>query len=65
MNQSDLVELLAARFSRLTQCAADFAVTPILMAMNDLMVRGHRIEFRGFGSFSVMVRAPRMSAVAR
>ena len=28
--------------------------------MNDAMVRGHRIEIRGFGSFSVMHRAPRV-----
>ena len=60
MNRSAIVELLAARFSQLTQCDADFAVTTILDAMNDAMVRGHRIEIRGFGSFSVMHRAPRV-----
>lgn len=60
MNRSAIVELLAARFSQLTQRDADFAVTTILDAMNDAMVRGHRIEIRGFGSFSVMHRAPRV-----
>lgn len=60
MNRSDLVELLAVRFSQLTQRDADFAVTTILQAMNNAMVRGHRIEVRGFGSFSVMCRAPRV-----
>jgi integration host factor subunit beta len=28
--------------------------------MNDALTRGHRIEIRGFGSFSVNYRAPRM-----
>jgi integration host factor subunit beta len=28
--------------------------------MNDALVRGHRIEIRGFGSFSVNHRAPRL-----
>ena len=32
----------------------------ILEAMNSAMVRGHRIEIRGFGSFSVIHRASRM-----
>ena len=44
---------------RLNLGIADFAVTTILAAMNDAMVRGQRIEIRGFGSFSVMHRAPR------
>lgn len=60
MNRSAIVELLAARFSQLTQRDADFAVTTILDAMSDAMARGHRIEIRGFGSFSVMNRAPRV-----
>jgi len=53
MTRSDLVEELAARFSQLTQRDAEFAVKAILDAMNDALVRGHRIEIRGFGSFSV------------
>lgn len=60
MTRSDLVEELAARFSQLTQRDAEFAVKAILDAMNDALVRGHRIEIRGFGSFSVTHRAPRM-----
>jgi integration host factor subunit beta len=60
MTRSDLVELLAARFYQLTPRDVDFAVTTILEAMNNAMVRGHRIEVRGFGSFSVMHRASRL-----
>ena len=60
MTRSDLVEELAARFGQLTQRDAEFAVKAILDAMNDALVRGHRIEIRGFGSFSVNRRPPRM-----
>jgi integration host factor subunit beta len=60
MTRSDLVEELAARFSQLTQRDAEFAVKAILDAMNDALARGHRIEIRGFGSFSVTHRSPRM-----
>ncbi|OIQ75959.1 integration host factor subunit beta [mine drainage metagenome] len=60
MTRSDLVEELAARFGQLTQRDAEFAVKAILEAMNDAMVRGHRIEIRGFGSFTVNYRLPRM-----
>ena len=60
MTRSDLVEELAARFSQLTQRDAEFAVKAILDAMNDALVAGHRIEIRGFGSFSINHRAPRM-----
>jgi integration host factor subunit beta len=60
MTRSDLVEELAARFTQLTQRDAEYAVKAILDAMNDALARGHRIEIRGFGSFSVTHRAPRM-----
>ena len=60
MTRSDLVEELAARFSQLTHRDAEFAVKTILDAMGDALVRGNRIEIRGFGSFSVSRRPPRI-----
>lgn len=60
MTRSELVEELAARFSQLTHRDAEFAVKAILEAMNEALVRGQRIEIRGFGSFSVSHRPPRM-----
>lgn len=59
MNRSDLIESLAARFGQLTLRDIDSTVSAILDAMNSAMVRGHRIEIRGFGSFSVIHRASR------
>lgn len=60
MTRSDLVELLAERFGQLTHRDAEAAVKTILDSMSDALTRGHRIEIRGFGSFSINRRAPRM-----
>lgn len=59
MNRSDLVEQLAEQFDQLTQRDTDLAVKTMLEAMADALERGHRIEIRGFGSFSVSHRAAR------
>ncbi|MET1116020.1 MAG: integration host factor subunit beta [Comamonas sp.] len=60
MTRSDLVEELAARFGQLTQRDAELAVKTILDAVGDALVRGQRIEIRGFGSFSINHRLARM-----
>lgn len=60
MTRSDLVEELAARFAQLAHRDAETAVKTILDAMSETLVRGHRIEIRGFGSFSVSRRPPRI-----
>ena len=60
MTRSDLVEELAAMFGQLTHHDAEYAVKKILDTMSDSLVRGHRIEIRGFGSFSINRRPPRM-----
>ena len=60
MTRSDLVTRLAERFGQLTHRDTEFAVKTILDAMSDALARGHRIEIRGFGSFSINRRPPRM-----
>jgi len=60
MTRSDLVARLGERFTQLTHRDAEFAVKTILDAMSDALARGHRIEIRGFGSFQVNRRPPRM-----
>ena len=59
MTRSELVDELAARFNQLTHRDAESAVKAILDAIGDALVRGHRIEIRGFGSFSISRRPPR------
>jgi integration host factor subunit beta len=60
MTRSDLVALLADRFAQLTQRDTEFAVKTMLDAMTDALAHGHRIEIRGFGSFSINRRPPRL-----
>lgn len=60
MTRSKLVEALADRFTHLTQKDADYAIKTILDTMSTALARGDRIEIRGFGSFSISRRAPRM-----
>ena len=60
MNRSDLVTEMATRFDQLSQSDAEMAVTTLLEAMGNAIARGHRIEIRGFGAFSVKQQAPRM-----
>lgn len=59
MTRSDLVNALAERFSQLTHRDTEYAVKTLLEAMADALAKGHRIEIRGFGSFSVTRRPPR------
>ena len=60
MTKSDLVEQLAARFGQLAHRDAEYAVKTILDALSEALVSGHRVEIRGFGSFSVNRRPPRI-----
>jgi integration host factor subunit beta len=60
MTRSDLVAALAERFGQLTNRDTEFAVKTMLDAMSDALSRGHRIEIRGFGSFSINRRPPRV-----
>jgi len=60
MTRSDLVSRLAERFSQLTHRDTESAVKIVLDAMSDALARGHRIEIRGFGSFSINRRPPRV-----
>lgn len=60
MTRSDLVARLAAQFGQLDDKDTEFAVNTLLDAMADALCRGHRIEIRGFGSFSVSRYPPRL-----
>jgi integration host factor subunit beta len=60
MTKSDLIARLAERFPQLVPEDADFAVKMILDALSESLVKGDRIEIRGFGSFSLNYRPPRV-----
>ena len=59
MTKSELIARLAERFSQLVAKDADYAVKMMLDAMSEALVRGDRIEIRGFGSFALNYRPPR------
>jgi integration host factor subunit beta len=59
MTRSDLVAALGERLSQISQRDTEYAVKAVLDAMSDALAQGHRIEIRGFGSFSINRRTPR------
>lgn len=59
MTKSELIARLAARYPQLVAKDAEFAVKMILEAMTQSLVRGQRIEIRGFGSFGLNYRPAR------
>jgi integration host factor subunit beta len=60
MTKSELIVRLAERNQRLVARDADEAVKAILDAMGAALASGHRIEIRGFGSFALNYRPPRV-----
>ncbi len=60
MTKSELIAKLAGRFPQLVAKDADYAVKMILDAMTAALTRGDRIEIRGFGSFALNYRPPRI-----
>lgn len=60
MTKSELINRLALRFPQLVAKDADYAVKMILDEMTASLARGDRIEIRGFGSFSLNYRPPRV-----
>ena len=64
MTKSELIALLAADpaviGNHLTARDVDDAVNSILNAMTAALAQGSRIEIRGFGSFSLNYRPPRV-----
>jgi integration host factor subunit beta len=60
MTKSELIAKLAERNPRLVARDADEAVNTMLDAMTDALAGGQRIEIRGFGSFALNYRPPRV-----
>ena len=60
MTKSELIARLAESYTQLVAKDAEFAVKAILDAMANALANGQRIEIRGFGSFALNVRPPRI-----
>jgi integration host factor subunit beta len=60
MTKSELIEVLSRRQAHLKADDVDLAVKVMLEMMSNALTRGERIEIRGFGSFSLHYRPPRV-----
>jgi integration host factor subunit beta len=60
MTKSELIELIARKQKHLPGKDVELAVKHMLELMSNALSSGQRIEIRGFGSFSLHFRPPRL-----
>ena len=61
MTKSELISRLASQFPQLTHLDTTLSVQSILDSMTDALANNDRIEIRGFGSFNINTRPPRIA----
>ncbi|NOR51782.1 MAG: integration host factor subunit beta [Gammaproteobacteria bacterium] len=60
MTKSELIERLAERLEQLPAKDIELSVKTVIEQMSQSLADGGRIEIRGFGSFSLHFRPPRV-----
>ncbi|MBA1148304.1 integration host factor subunit beta [Ectothiorhodospiraceae bacterium WFHF3C12] len=60
MTKSELIEIIASNQQHLAYKDVEVAVKTLLEQMSEALSSGERIEIRGFGSFSLHHRPPRI-----
>ena len=60
MTRSELITKLAKQQKQLAYKDVEFATRAILEHIAQTLAKGERIEIRGFGSFALRYRAPRV-----
>lgn len=60
MTKSELIESIASKQLHLSHRDVEYAVKTMIEHMVQTMASGERIEIRGFGSFSLHYRPPRV-----
>ena len=60
MTKSELIEVIAKEQSHLAYRDVELAIKCMIEQMSQALVSGDRIEIRGFGSFSLHFRPPRL-----
>ncbi len=60
MTKSELIEYITEKQNQLPIKDVEAAVKLLLDYMSDMLANGERIEIRGFGSFSLHYRSPRV-----
>lgn len=57
--RTEIIQTISERFPHLSHADVEYSVKEILGAMHQSLVRGDRIEIRGFGCFHLNYRPPR------
>lgn len=60
MTKSELIDRITGKQTQLSAKDVELAVKAILEYMSTVLAEGGRIEIRGFGSFSLHYRVPRI-----
>ena len=60
MTKSELIDRIAGKQTQLSSKDVELAVKAVLEYMSQVLAEGGRIEIRGFGSFSLHYRVPRI-----
>ena len=60
ITKSELIEQISQKQKHLQQKDIELAVKSVIEQMSDALSTGKRIEIRGFGSFSLHFRPPRI-----
>jgi integration host factor subunit beta len=60
MTKSELIERLADKLQQIPAKDVESSIKEMLEQMAQTLQKGERIEIRGFGSFSLHYRAPRV-----
>ena len=61
VTRSELIESIAKKNPNLLLSEIEKIVSVIFSSMTGALARGDRVEFRGFGVFSIHKRAPRIA----
>ena len=61
MTKSELIEKIAAKNPHLMLKDVERIVSVVFDTITNSLANGDRVEFRGFGAFSVRKRAPRVA----
>jgi integration host factor subunit beta len=59
MTKSDLIEKVSERVGSLTRKQTEIVVETVFESIKDSLVKGEKIEIRGFGNFKPKHRKPR------
>ena len=60
MTKSDLINVIARKQNSLAHKDVELAVKTLIDQIGKALSEGHRVEIRGFGSFSLHYRPPRI-----